>query len=90
VIAGFLLCTSFVLWTPTTKYELLHHKPSDTFDKVNEQDLNLGVAVVGMTAYAIADAPAMGAHLTEVRVEEQLKGIKEWAQYQDMVAHGMF
>lgn len=80
---------SFVLWTPMAKYDLLHHKPSDTFDKVNERDLNLGVAVVGMTAYAIADAPAMGTHFTQAQVEEQLKGIKALAQYQDMVAHGI-
>jgi hypothetical protein len=32
----------------------------------------------------------MGAHLTEAQVEEQLKGIKALAQYQDMVAHGLF
>jgi len=81
---------SFVLWTPMTKYDQLHHKPSDTFDKVNERDLNLGAAVVGMTAYAVADAPAMGTHLTEPQVQEQLNGIKALAQYQDMGAHGMF
>src|ERR1700722_12658774 len=46
---------AFVLWTDMTKYELLHHKPSDTFDKVNERDLNLGAAVVGLTAFAVAD-----------------------------------
>ena len=81
---------SFVLWTPMTKYDQLHHKPSDTFDKVNQRDLNLGVAVVGMTAYAVADAPAMGSHLTDAQVEEQLKGIQALAQYKDMVAHNMF
>ena len=81
---------SFVLWTEMTKYDLLHHKPSDTFDKVNERDLNLGAAVVGITAYAFADAPAMGTHLTDAQMEDELKGIKSLAQYQDMVAHQMF
>jgi hypothetical protein len=81
---------SFVLWTPMTKYMQLHHKPSDTFDKVNERDLNLGAAVVGMTAYAVADAPAMGTHLTDAQVQEQLKGINALEQYKDMVAHTMF
>jgi carboxypeptidase Q len=81
---------SFVLWTDMTRYDQLHHKPSDTFDKVNERDLNLGAAVVGMTAYAVADAPTMGTHLTEPQVEEQLKGIKALEQYQDLVAHKMF
>ena len=28
---------SFVLWTSMEKYDQLHHKPSDTFDKVNER-----------------------------------------------------
>jgi carboxypeptidase Q len=81
---------SFVLWTDITKYELLHHKPSDTFDKVNERDLNLGAATVGMTAYAVADAPTMGAHLTDAQIEEQLKRIKALEQYKDLVAHSMF
>ena len=81
---------SFVLWTEMTKYELLHHKPSDTFDKVNQRDLNLGVAVVGMTAYAFADAPAALNQLTNAQMEEQLKKIKALAQYQDMVAHNLF
>jgi carboxypeptidase Q len=81
---------SFVLWTEMTKYELLHHKPSDTFDKVNQRDLNLGVAVVGMTAYAFADAPAALNQLTNAQMEEQLKKIKALAQYQDMIAHNLF
>lgn len=81
---------SFVLNTEVTKYELLHHKPSDSFDKVNERDLNLGVAVVGITAYAFADAPEMGKHLTDAQVEEQLKKIKALDQYKDMVEHQMF
>jgi carboxypeptidase Q len=81
---------SFVLWTDMTKYDLLHHKPSDTFDKVDPRDLNLGAAVVGITAYAIADAPAALDHLTSAQVEEQLKGIKSLEQYQDMVAHSLF
>jgi carboxypeptidase Q len=81
---------AFVLWTDTTKYELLHHKPSDTFDKVNERDLNLGAAVVGLTAYAFADAPARVKQLTDEQMEDQLRGVKALAQYQDMVAHKLF
>ena len=53
---------AFVLWTPVDAYMKLHHKPSDTFDKVNQRDLNLGAAVVGMTALEFADAPGMLAH----------------------------
>ncbi|MGO8757220.1 MAG: M20/M25/M40 family metallo-hydrolase, partial [Terracidiphilus sp.] len=64
---------AFVLWTPMDKYWLLHHKPSDTFDKVNQRDLNLGVAVVGITALAMADAPQTPRHLTAAEVDDQLK-----------------
>lgn len=81
---------SFVLWTPTAKYFLLHHKPSDTFDKVNQRDLNLGVATVGVTALAFADAPEPMKHLTPAEVEEQLKKLKQYDAYQDMLSHKMF
>ncbi len=81
---------SFVLWNDMTKYELLHHKPSDTFDKVDPRDLNLGAAVVGITAYAVADAPTAPSHFSDAQVEDQLKGIKALAQYQDILAHSIF
>lgn len=81
---------SFVLWTPSEKYMLLHHKPSDTFDKVNERDLNLGVAVVGVTAYAFADAPTTLPHLDSTAVETEFKNLKVFEQYQDLQDHKMF
>jgi carboxypeptidase Q len=81
---------AFVLWTATEKYGALHHKPSDTFDKVNQRDLNLGAAVVGLTAYAFADAPETMKHYSPDQVQEQLKGIKALAQYKDMQAHKLF
>lgn len=81
---------AYVLWTPVDKYFDLHHKPSDTFDKVNERDLNLGAAVVGITALAVADAPSVLPHLNADQLEDQLKKIKSWDDYQDMQAHHMF
>jgi len=81
---------SFVLWTPVEKYMQLHHKPSDTFDKVDHRDLNLGAAVVGVTALGIADSPAALKHLSHAEVEEQLKKIKAFDEYQDMESHHMF
>jgi Zn-dependent M28 family amino/carboxypeptidase len=81
---------SFVLWTGADKYRLLHHKPSDTFDKVNQRDLALGAAVVGITALAIADSPASLAHLSNSEMEEQLKKIKAYDEYEDMRTHHMF
>jgi carboxypeptidase Q len=81
---------SFVLWTPTDKYMLLHHKPSDTFDKVDQRDLNLGVAVVGITAYAFADASTAVPHLNTTAVENEFKNLKVFEQYQDLQDHNMF
>lgn len=81
---------AFVLWTPVDKYFLLHHKPSDTFDKVNERDLNLGAAVVGLTAYAFADAPHELKHYTAAELEDQLRQIKALTQYKDMQDHKLF
>jgi len=81
---------SFVLWTEFEKYMLLHHKPSDTFDKVNQRDLNLGVAVVGMTAYAFADAPTTLKHYSATEVDEQMKSLKVMDQYRDLQEHKMF
>jgi hypothetical protein len=80
---------SFVLWTPMDEYRQLHHKPSDTFDKVNERDLNLGAGVVGVTALYFANAPQTLPHPDDKAVEEQLKKIKAWDEYQDMLAHKM-
>jgi len=81
---------SFVLWTPMEKYMQLHHKPSDTFDKVNQRDLNLGAATVGLTAYAFADATTSLKHLSPAELEKQLKEIKAWGQYQDLDEHRFF
>jgi len=81
---------AFVLWTPLEKYWQLHHTLSDTFDKVNQRDLSLGAAVVGVTALAFADAPSAMKHLTTQEVEEQLKRIKAFDTYQDMQTHKLF
>ncbi len=81
---------SFVLWTPMEKYMQLHHKPSDTFDKVDPRDLNLGATVVGLTAYAFADSPTTLRHYSATEVEDELKGIKALDEYKDMQAHGLF
>jgi hypothetical protein len=81
---------AFVLWTSMDKYWQLHHKPSDTFDKVNQRDLNLGAAAVGITALAVADAPQMPPHLTAPEVDEQLKKIKQTEIYQDLQSHKVF
>ena len=81
---------SFVLWTGGEKYRNLHHKPSDTFDKVDERDLNLGAAVVGITAFAFADASTALPHLNAADVDEQLKKMKAYDEFKDMQAHHEF
>jgi carboxypeptidase Q len=79
----------FLLWTPADEYRKIHHKPSDTFDKVNHRDLNLGAAVLGVTVLSVADAPAMLKHYSQSEMEEQLKKIKQYDEYKDMVDHKM-
>jgi len=81
---------SFMLWTGSDKYRPLHHTPSDTFDKVDPRDLDLGAAVVGITAYTIADAPSTLKHLSPAEVEDQFKKIKVLDEYKDMLAHHEF
>lgn len=80
---------SFVLWTPVEKYMQLHHKPSDTFDKVDHRDLNLGAAVVGVTAYAFADAPTTIPHYSPRQLEDQLKSLEVQEQFKDLREHGL-
>ncbi|HMF93558.1 MAG TPA: M20/M25/M40 family metallo-hydrolase [Vicinamibacterales bacterium] len=41
-----------------SRYEDIHHKTTDTIERVDAQQLTAGAAAVAATAYAIADAPA--------------------------------
>ena len=80
-----------VLWTDVGKYFKLHHKASDSFDSVNQADLNQGVATTAATAYAIADsAQPFAPHQTPAQVEEWLKKDKEWDDYQFFKNAGLF
>lgn len=80
-----------VLWTDMTKYWQLHHKPSDTFDSVDQHDFTQGVAVLGVAAYAIADSAAPFArHLSRDEVESMLKDVKQYDTYEDMRRMGLF
>jgi hypothetical protein len=72
------------------KYFPIHHQPSDTFDKVNQRDLNLGVAVVGLTAYAFADMQTTLKHLSSTEVEEELKSLEVLSPYRNMEEHKLF
>src|SRR5262249_16773973 len=55
-------------------YRDVHHKPSDTVDKVVEHNLALGAAVVAVTALALADSTApFAAHIDHAAIAETLK-----------------
>jgi Zn-dependent M28 family amino/carboxypeptidase len=62
------------LWVDMSHYGEIHHRPSDTFDKVEPLDLKAGAAVVAVTAFALADASApLAAHLDRAGVEKLFK-----------------
>jgi carboxypeptidase Q len=73
---------TLVLWTGVDKYFKLHHQASDSFDSVVQADLNQGVAVTAVTAYAIADAAKPFApHDTQAQVEDMLKKANQLDDY---------
>ena len=69
-------------------YEEVHHKASDTLDKVDEHDLAAGAAVLAVTAYVIAERPepfaphinhkAVGAILKKAGLDEFLTYVGVW------------
>jgi carboxypeptidase Q len=72
------------LWVDWTKYFELHHKSSDTLDKVDALDFKAGEAIVAVTAYAIAqsDKP-IAPHIDHAAVAEIIKK----AKLEDMLEH---
>jgi carboxypeptidase Q len=64
-------------WVDTDHYREVHHKPSDTFDKVDSALLRAGGAVVAMTTYAIADQPTrIAPHIGQDAVRRILRTAK--------------
>ena len=76
------------LWVDMEPYGKVHHKPSDTLDKVKEHELAAGAAIVAVTAYAVAERPAplaphidrkaVGLLLKKENLEEFLRAIGVW------------
>jgi carboxypeptidase Q len=68
-------------------YMEIHHKSSDTFDKVDALDFKADAAVVAVTAYALAenDKP-IAAHLDHAAVGEIVKkaGIEDLLKEEDV------
>jgi len=71
-----------------TKYFEVHHKSSDTFDKVDSLDFKGGEAIVAVTAYVIAqsetpiaphiDHAAVGEILKKAKLDEMLTNVGVW------------
>jgi hypothetical protein len=76
------------LWVDETKYFEVHHKSSDTFEKVDALDFKAGEAIVAVTAYAIAqsdasiaphiDHAAVGEIVKKAKLEELLEHVGVW------------
>jgi carboxypeptidase Q len=68
-------------------YEQVHHKPADTFDKVDDHGLADGAAIVAVTAWALANADQPFAkHLDHAAEGEILKkdGLDEYLEAQGL------
>jgi hypothetical protein len=76
------------LWVDMSHYGEVHHKTSDTIDKVDAHNLAAGAAIVAITAYAIAeradpiaphiDHAAVGEILKKAHLDEFLKAVGAW------------
>lgn len=65
------------LWVDMSKYFEIHHKSSDTLDKVDLLDFKAGEAIVAVTAYAMAESDKpIARHLDHAAVGEILKKAK--------------
>lgn len=65
---------SLDLLVDMTHYDEIHHKSSDTLDKVEAHNLADATAIVAVTGYRIADAPErLAPRLERAKVEEMIK-----------------
>jgi hypothetical protein len=64
-------------WVDTIQYRQVHHKASDTFDKVDSVWFRTGGAVVAATTYAISDHPTrIAQHIGQDAVQQILRNAK--------------
>lgn len=76
------------LWVDLKPYMLVHHKSSDTLDKVDPISFKAGIAIVAVTTYAIAqDSKPIAPHIDHAAVAEiirkaelegMLKALYQW------------
>jgi hypothetical protein len=65
---------SLDLWVDMKPYFEIHHKSSDTYDKVDAIDFKAGSAIVVATAWVIAnDSKPIAPHIDHAAVAEILK-----------------
>lgn len=65
---------AFNLWVEMKTYGEVHHKPSDTIDKVDAHHLAAGAAIVAVTAYVVAErTEPIAPHIDHAAVGEILK-----------------
>lgn len=79
---------SLDLWVDLSDYFAIHHKSSDTIDKVDPLDFKAGTAIVAVTAYALAqsdkpiaahiDHKAVGQILKDAKLDELLTYVGVW------------
>lgn len=68
---------AFDLDVDDVPYGLVHHKPSDTLDKVDRHQLTSGAAIVAVMAYLLAErAEPIGPHAERGAIEKILQGNK--------------
>jgi hypothetical protein len=76
------------LWVDMSHYMEIHHKSSDTLDKVDGLDFKAGEAIVAVTAYAVAqsetpiaphiDHAAVGEIVRKAKLEDLLEHVGVW------------
>ena len=65
------------LWVDMAHYGEVHHKSSDTLDKVDPLDFKAGTAIVAATAWVVAESDKpIAPHVDHAAVGEILKGAK--------------
>ncbi|MGC2196255.1 MAG: M28 family peptidase, partial [Terriglobales bacterium] len=62
------------LWVDMSHYGEVHHKSSDTYDKVDPVDFKAGAAIVAATAWVVAEDPKpIAPHIDHAAVAQILK-----------------
>jgi hypothetical protein len=74
------------LWVDMAHYQDIHHKSSDTFDKIDELTFHADTAVLAIGAYIVANLPhPIAPHIDHAAVAEILKQANLTGY---LVAHG--